>query len=622
MRIESLSIKMATITIFFMIGIFAVVLSLLAGAYFKQSALDAQMNSLSRVIEVATDEMFKDVRANTFDLGMRLAYSRELIDAFVSVKEADGYAQLVNLLDDPFINGFVGFQKINLEKIRIYNLKLEFVAESNRGIVLADKNLDHHLRQQISKQHGIDRLKAMDDLWMSSKGPLYSTLVPIGGLRILGYLEIIINPAHNLPEIAKITKTPVSVFSSSGHPVNISDQAIKEFLPVKYTLLTSDGEPAYRIVGYENVDKLNQEMGTTQIITTIGFLVLTVLVLLFALRLFHRFLFSPVSQMIVDMEQVAHGNLDLTVNKKGLKEFYILAEAFNLMADQVKMRTNELRDSQNRLLHLLDLDNSAILCFGNKNDVVYFNQGASDFFGYSNDEMNDLEFSDLFADDVDSLLQQMSESSIQVISKARLQCYAKNGSAFYSDAIMNRLSVMGESGFAVVLNSMPVSENEIIEQNLEQATAPDEQGMKEVEQSLKRILEIASNNPGLLLGVEGSDLLQAQLVGLNTAKTRLREQAVSVMHSALACWEHDLGRSKLDLAETSKIWPVYIDKSTPTTRTMDKYLHIDSCPKNPRCQRVVDTAEFVLKQLGDQRTSHQQKLVHALQLFRQSISGV
>ncbi|MCW9057076.1 MAG: PAS domain S-box protein, partial [Gammaproteobacteria bacterium] len=443
----------------------------------------------------------------------------------------------------------------------------------------------------------------------------YSTLVPIGGLRILGYLEVIIDPAHNLPEIGKITETPVSVFSSTGQPLNISEQDMKGFLPVKYTLLTSDGEPAYRIVGYENVDKLNQEMGATQIITTMGFLVLTIMVLLFALKLFQRFLFSPVSQMIVDMEQMAHGNLDLKVNKKGLKEFYILAEAFNLMADQVRVRTNELHDSQNRLLQLLDLDNSAILCFGHKNDVVYFNKGASDIFGYANDEINDLEFSDLFADDITRL-------NTDDVLQTRLQCLTKDGRSFLSDAIINALSVMGESGFAVVLNSVLVRSDEATVDSVVNNNQSAEQGMKEVEQSLKRILEIARNNPGLLLGVEGPELSEFQLLNSTNDKLRLRQDAVNVMHSALACWEHDLDKSKLALAEESKIWPVYIDKSTPTTRTMDKYLHIDSCPKNPRCQRVVDTAEFVLKQLGDKQTAHQQKLLTELQVLRQSMSGV
>jgi hypothetical protein len=79
MRIEALSIKAVTVIIFTMIGIVAIVLSLFAGSYFRQAALDAQMNSLSRVIEVASQEVIREVRGYTFDLGMKLGHSKELI---------------------------------------------------------------------------------------------------------------------------------------------------------------------------------------------------------------------------------------------------------------------------------------------------------------------------------------------------------------------------------------------------------------------------------------------------------------------------------------------------------------------------------------------------------------
>ena len=59
MRIETLSIKTATVVIFVMIGCVASILSLWAGSYFRQAALDAQIGSLSRVIEVASQEMLK-----------------------------------------------------------------------------------------------------------------------------------------------------------------------------------------------------------------------------------------------------------------------------------------------------------------------------------------------------------------------------------------------------------------------------------------------------------------------------------------------------------------------------------------------------------------------------------
>jgi len=119
MKIESLSIKTSTIAIISMIGIIAIVLSLFAGTYFKRAALNAQINSLSRVIQVASQEMLKQVRSRTFDLGMKLGHSSELISALKLSAASIDKGRLVKLLDDPFVNGFVGFSEIDLEKIRV-----------------------------------------------------------------------------------------------------------------------------------------------------------------------------------------------------------------------------------------------------------------------------------------------------------------------------------------------------------------------------------------------------------------------------------------------------------------------------------------------------------------------
>jgi len=223
MRIEALSIKAVTVTIFLMIGLVAIVLSLFAGSYFRQAALEAQMNSLSRVIEVASQEMLKEVRNHTFDLGMNLGHNKDLVLALQHAHKSGDRQKLVSLLDDPFINGFVGFSKIDLKKLRVYSLDLELVGESSAGIEGLDKLLVSSLAGVVRKRKETDRLKAIDALWLSSQGPLYSTLVPLGGLRPVGYLEVIINPAFNLPDIGKITNTPVSIFSMNGMLLNTDE---------------------------------------------------------------------------------------------------------------------------------------------------------------------------------------------------------------------------------------------------------------------------------------------------------------------------------------------------------------------------------------------------------------
>jgi len=619
MQIEKLSIRAVTATIFLMIGVVAIILSILAGGYFKKSALDAQMHSLSRVIEVASQEMIKEVRGRTFDLGMKLGHSNELIRAFNNVDQPGGKNRIVKLLDDPFINGFVGFSEINLEKIRIYDLALNLIVESSEGINGLGNGLSGYLVKKINHRQGIERLKALDALWMSPKGPMYSTLVPVGGLRLTGYIEIVVNPSFNLPDISKITKTPISIYSITGELINVDEQKNENarYLPIKFTLNTSDGLPAFRIVGYEDVARLNKEMDKTQIVTISGFLVLSLITLICALWLFSRFLFAPLRKMIKDMEQMAHGRLDLTINKKGLKEFYLLAQAFNLMANQVRLRTNDLEK-------LLDLDDSSILCFGSDNEAVYFNKGAISLFGYSVDEISDLDLSDLFVADINKLMNESAEAGQLSKNKlhTQLDATSKDGQVFRCDAVISSLDVNVEGGYAIVLNHIPEDKDVAVDENINTSIEQSEQRMNVIEQSLNSLLEMAKNDPSVLSGLANLDQLTPKNISSVSDKSKLREHAVIVMQCSLACWEHDLDKSKLDLAEESKIWPVYIDKSTPTTRTLDKYLHIDSCPKNPRCQRVVDTAEFVIKQLDDRHTPHQQKLVENLEILRHSMSGV
>jgi len=613
MKIESLSIKSSTIAIFSIIGITAIILSLFAGSYFKRAALDAQMDSLSRVIEVASQEMLKQVKNHTFDLGMKLGHNVELISTIKSSNRAVNVAvnkkYLVKLLDDPFVNGFVGFSMIDLKKIRVYNLKLDLIAQSSTGPENLGDKLADFISQVISKRKASDRLKAIDVLWMSADGPVFSTLVPLGGLRPVGYLEIVVNPVFNLPDIGNITKTPVRIYSMSGEQINTNEQAITDgHLPVEFTLHASDGTPAFRIVGYENIDELNDEMVKTQTVTISSFLLLSLSILLFALWLFNKFLFSPVSRMISDMEQITHGKLELTVNNKGLRDFHMLADAFNSMTNQVRIRTNDLQ-------RLLDLDDSALTCFDQDNEAVYFNKGATSLFGYTSEEIIDLDLADLFTDDINRLMNAAkSDNSQQSNLRTQLNCKHKDGHIFQCGAIINTVDVMGHSGYAIALNSTFVDEHAV--------TSPEDQRLNAVEQTLSSLLALAKDNPGVMSGLGHLGLAGSSDVESDNQKSMLREQVVKVMNLALSFWEHEIGKTKLELAEQSKIWPVYMDKSTPTTRTLDKYLNIELCPKNPRSQRAIDTAEFVLRSANKSRTAKCKELQVALDAFRQLLSGI
>ncbi len=75
----------------------------------------------------------------------------------------------------------------------------------------------------------------------------------------------------------------------------------------------------------------------------------------------------------------------------------------------------------------------------------------------------------------------------------------------------------------------------------------------------------------------------------------MREVLVDAMLHALEYWESVTGESKFAFAEQSGLWRVYLDRSTLQTRTLDKYLRIETLPKTPRWRTVLSSLDFILE---------------------------
>lgn len=607
MKIESLSIKSVTIVIFAMLGVVAIILSLVAGDYFKRAALDAQLKSLNRVNEVAAQEAFNILRKHAYEIGMKLGHGQQLIAALTH-DEGISRASLTRMLDDPFINGFTGHTEIALVQLKIYDLDLNPVAQASMGKKYSEAPLNDYLRSKMDGLSKVDRLKAHDALWISERGPLFSMLVPVGGLRPVGYLEVVADPSFNLLTIGKMIQSPVQVVNLSTNEQTGDDiKPIEGHLPIEYVVHDSSGRPAYRIVVYEDVTRMSQEMDETQFVTISGFLALTLIAMGFALWLISRFLFTPMTLMIRDIKRITSGKAELAVSSKGVKEFNILASAFNDMTEQVRMRTTDLQQ-------LLNLDDKALLCFDHKNEGCYLNMAATELFGFGADEVGDLDINDLFSDEISLLINKaFLDAPTQVYQT--VECRHRDGRLFKGRINLKPVSVMGRNGLAIIVDrncqgEMPLSRN-------------DEQRFRIFEQTLMHLFPIAQAGAGAVAADANSSGNMAACGNQDEQRSLiLRKEAVSVMNRALGCWTKLRGKSKVDLAEESKIWPVYLDKSTPTTRTLDKYLNIEKCPKNPRHQRVIDTARFVLKELEGVGDNECYELKLALESYSQQLSGL
>lgn len=346
MRIERISLKTLTVSILIVLGLVSIFLLFITTLYFRDAALKSQSHSLSRVMDVAAQEVVKQLHIQIFNLGSSLQSRGEFRAAFEQGRQNGSNAALRDVLDDPIVKGFVGAAKVDLVKLRVFDPDFRLVAQSDAGIQGLAAHLAPSLLDQAAHRQGVERLKALGGMWISPAGPLYSVLVPIGGLRLVGYLEVIANPTFNLAAVAAMTRMPLTLHSASGEVLYQSeDVAAREgrVLSVEYLLRTNEGAVAYRLVGLDDVTQLNADMARSGTIGVLAFVIMIGASVLIGLWFFNRFLFQPMRNMQSEMERSAQGDLSATVGRHILKEFHALAAAFNAMASKVESHICELQ---------------------------------------------------------------------------------------------------------------------------------------------------------------------------------------------------------------------------------------------------------------------------------------
>ena len=99
-----------------------------------------------------------------------------------------------------------------------------------------------------------------------------------------------------------------------------------------------------------------------------------------------------------------------------------------------------------------------------------------------------------------------------------------------------------------------------------------------------------------------------------------KDLLVRVMNLSLDLWTASTQTSRVEMAEQSGLWNVYIGKDGwARTQTLDRYLDPASLPKRPRWKIVVSTADFVLAACRDTDLSLRHELEDALKKFRQMV---
>lgn len=346
-RIERISLRALTIALVGFLALVAMLALLVAARHFREAAYKLERQNLSRVVQVASDEVMRNLQTRLFALGTEFQARPEFRAALLDFQQNAQPQALQAVLDEPFTHGFAMVRNTDLVKLRVFDAQLELQAQNASPIDDLPPRLAPVLRQHATGREGTERFKALGGLWVSEEGTAYySVLLPVGGFKLFGYLEVVADPAFNLREVEQMTRMPLVLYAADGRlleggkPVDAANDP--HALSIEYLLRDAAGLPAYRLLSFSDVEQLNTDLKQATWLVVGGIILVIGLAVLIVLAILNRFVLQPVAAMEREMVRCADGDFTANVGRHMLKEFSVLAEALNAMTRQLSDKVEQL----------------------------------------------------------------------------------------------------------------------------------------------------------------------------------------------------------------------------------------------------------------------------------------
>ncbi|MHB8534244.1 MAG: putative bifunctional diguanylate cyclase/phosphodiesterase [Sulfuricaulis sp.] len=441
-----------TLTIVVM-GLFALGLALLSGEVYRRQTLDNQRAAMVGMLSFKTGELLKDLEIKSRDLALTIQHGSEFRRAFADRDTRS----LTRLLDRQFHQYLETAGVVKLQKLRAFDLDYALVAESSEGDpALADgKVVCPTLIEQARARRGHQRLPPISQLCVSAGQPYESVIVPIGGLRPMGYLQIITNPITSLIPLESSLGMPLKLILPSGQDIYRSrtwlpHEVMDDALVAEYPLQTPTGRPALTIAILKDIRPLYEKLATTRYLIMLVAGLITVLAIAVALLVLRRTTLRPLMALHDHVRNVRKDRARLgdTLASGGTLEIRELSRDFNALS-------MELRDMNLVLEHMAYIDRLTEL--PNRSHFHEYlrqrtkNRSRTPFALFIMDLDRFKEVNDTFGHDIgDQLLKQVSTRLKGVLLRPEALTRPNDGAAKnFENEIIARLG--GDEFAAVVL---------------------------------------------------------------------------------------------------------------------------------------------------------------------------
>jgi diguanylate cyclase (GGDEF)-like protein len=354
-------------------GLLGMALAVATGEAYQRLALDNQRQAFAALAKLKAQEIIEDLAQDNVELGLTAQATAGFHQAFAS-KDPE---QISPQLNEHFHRAFVTLERIKLLKMYVLDPAFQLIAASTEGktSIAGNEVPCTDLLDKIAHRKKTMRLKPVSRLCRVEMQPVLATIVPVGGLRLKGYLLMIVDPSPNLAHADTGLGTPMTLTGADGVIRYQSDswpqELNKNILLAKYELDSPQGQHLYTFTFASDIAALRKQLSRTRnvIIFIAAFIMASTIML--ALFMLQRTALSPLNRLTNHLRQVQKDKSQLgkEVVVSGNSEIVELATDFNNMSNELNTLyrtlenmafTDALTGMANRVLFYDRLEQAAL----------------------------------------------------------------------------------------------------------------------------------------------------------------------------------------------------------------------------------------------------------------------
>jgi diguanylate cyclase (GGDEF)-like protein len=266
MLIQPLSLRVLTGLVVLVMGVLGMSLALVTGEIHHRLTLDNQRQGLADLAGLAAGEALDRQEEKARSLGLGL----QSTPAFEQALRAGDFTAITHLLDDQFHQYFVTAGEIRLLQLRLFSPEFELLAEASEGLrsFPSGRAACPGLLEAAAGRQGTQRLRSLPAL-CADPLPLHSLIVPVGGLFLRGYVEVVVDPSLGLERLEHTLGMPLRLQAVTGADLYHSaswpegDHSHDAFA-VDYILRGDGGHEVLRLTLLSDISALRERLGETR----------------------------------------------------------------------------------------------------------------------------------------------------------------------------------------------------------------------------------------------------------------------------------------------------------------------------------------------------------------------